>query len=53
MEEENLLDDFGDDFEYSNQNCNPEDTEFDKIVEVLQEIVLEKEFENLQSEFLN
>lgn len=35
MDEENLLDDFCEDFEYSNQNSNPEDTEFDTIVEVL------------------
>ena len=35
MQEENLLDEFDEDFEYVNHNENKEDTEFDNIVEKL------------------
>jgi len=33
MQEENLMDEFDEDFEYVNKNDNIDDTEFDNIVE--------------------
>ena len=33
MQEENLMDEFDEDFEYVNKNDNIDDTEFDTIVE--------------------
>ena len=53
---EDLVEDLGEeeDFEISNYGAgNTEDDRFDEIVGVLQEIVLEPDFEKLQRSFLN
>lgn len=51
--EENLMDEFDEEIDFVHENENPEDTRFDSIVEKLQDIVIERDFEELQNNFLS